>query len=153
MHPKYWKFPNRNVKTFGFVYPDTNGQSHGPVWKSSRSSWKESVRSSFGRTIVGKAIWEYPIETRMGENSKLGMSLCSSWKGLFLSVYADDINWLDGNKILIRCDKYSTKKSNLGEPTSFLDHVYLDRTQQQCEIRKDIVDNYRTMFESRISAG
>ena len=26
-------------------------------------------------------------------------------------------------------------------------------TQRQCEISKDIVDNYRTMFESRISAG
>ena len=38
------------------------------------------------------------------------------------------------------------------EPTSFLDHVYLRCTQRQCEISKDIVDNYRTMFESRNSA-
>ena len=45
------------------------------------------------------------------------------------------------------------KEVNLGEPTSFLDHVYLVCTQRQCEISKDIVDNYRTMFESRISAG
>ena len=44
------------------------------------SSWTESVRSSFGRTIMGKAIWENPIETWLGENSKLGMSLCTSWK-------------------------------------------------------------------------
>ena len=42
---------------------------------------------------------------------------------------------------------------DLGEPTSFLDHVYLGYTQRQCEISKDIVDNYRAMFESRISAG
>ena len=42
---------------------------------------------------------------------------------------------------------------DLGEPTSFLDHVYLGCTQRQCEISKDIVDNYRTMFESRNSAG
>ena len=41
----------------------------------------------------------------------------------------------------------------LGEQTSFLDHVYLGCTQRQYEISKDIVDNYRTMFESRISAG
>ena len=27
------KFPNRNVQTFGFVYHDTNGLNHGPVWK------------------------------------------------------------------------------------------------------------------------
>ena len=44
------------------------------------------------------------------------------------------------------------KEVDLGEPTSFLDHVYLGCTQRQCEISKDIVDNYRTMFESRISA-
>ena len=44
------------------------------------------------------------------------------------------------------------KEVDLGEPTSFLDHVYLGCTQRQCEINKDIVDNYRTMFESRISS-
>ena len=74
-------------------------------------------------------------------------------KGLFLSVYVDDIK-LAGNKQNI--DPMWTllnKEVNLGEPTSFLDHVYLGCTQRQCEISKDTVDNYRTMFESRISAG
>ena len=47
--------------------------------------------------------------------------------------------------------KVLNKEVDLGEPTSCLDHVYLGCTQRQCEI--DIVDNYRTMFESRISAG
>ena len=27
------KIPNRRVHTFGFVYHDTNGLNHGPVWK------------------------------------------------------------------------------------------------------------------------
>ena len=45
------------------------------------------------------------------------------------------------------------KEVDLGEETSFLDHVFLGCTQRQCEISKDIVDNYRTMSESRISAG
>ena len=45
------------------------------------------------------------------------------------------------------------KEIDLGEPTSFPDHVYLGCTQRQCEISKDTVDNHRTMFESRISAG
>ena len=49
--------------------------------------------------------------------------------------------------------KLLNKEVDLGEQTSFLDHVYLGCTQRQCEISKDIVDNYRTMFESRISAG
>ena len=48
--------------------------------------------------------------------------------------------------------KLLNKEVDLGEPTSFLDHMYLGCTQTQCETSKDIVDNYRTMFESRISA-
>ena len=49
--------------------------------------------------------------------------------------------------------KVLNKEVYLGEPTSFLDHVYLGCTQRQGEMSKDIVDNYRTMFESWISAG
>ena len=30
----YWKFQNRNVQTFGFVYHDTNGLNPGPVSKT-----------------------------------------------------------------------------------------------------------------------
>ena len=41
----------------------------------------------------------------------------------------------------------------MGEPTSFFDHVHLGCTQRQCEVSQDIVDTYRTVFESRISAG
>ena len=49
--------------------------------------------------------------------------------------------------------KVLNKEVDLGEPTAFLDHVCLGCTQRQCEISKDIVDNYRTMFELRTSAG
>ena len=49
--------------------------------------------------------------------------------------------------------KVLNKEVDLGEPTTFLDHVYLGCTQRQCAISKDIVDNYRTMFESRFFAG
>ena len=74
-------------------------------------------------------------------------------KGLFLSVYVDDIKLAGKKQNLDPMWKLLNKEVDLGEPTSFLDHVYLGCTQRQCEISKDIVDNYRTMFESRISAG
>ena len=48
--------------------------------------------------------------------------------------------------------KELSKEVDLGEPTSFLDHENLGCTQRQCEISKDILDNDRAMFESRISA-
>ena len=49
--------------------------------------------------------------------------------------------------------KILMKDVDLGDPTSFLDHVYLGCTETECQTSKDIVDNYRRMFESRISAG
>ena len=48
--------------------------------------------------------------------------------------------------------KLLNKQVVLGEPTSFLDHENLGCTQRQCKMSKDIVDNYRTIFDSRISA-
>ena len=33
-HKLFKKIQNRSVQTFGFVYHDTNGQNHGPVWKT-----------------------------------------------------------------------------------------------------------------------
>ena len=74
-------------------------------------------------------------------------------KGLFLSVYVDDIKLAGKKENIDLMWKVLNKEVDLGEPTSFLDHVYLVCTQRQCEISKDIVDNFRAMFESRISAG
>ena len=67
-------------------------------------------------------------------------------------MYVDDIKLAGNKQIIDPMWKVLNKEVDLGEPTSFLDHVYLGCTQRQCEISKDIVDNYRTMFESRISA-
>ena len=73
-------------------------------------------------------------------------------KGLFLSVYVDDIKLAGKKQNLDPMWKLLNKEVDLGEPTSILDHVYLGCTQRQCETSKDIVDNYRIMFDSRISA-
>ena len=42
---------------------------------------------------------------------------------------------------------------DLEEPTSFLDHVCLGCTERECQTSKDIAENYRNKFESKISAG
>ena len=68
-------------------------------------------------------------------------------------MYVDDINLAGKKQSINPMWKLLHKEVELGESTSFLDHVYLGCTQRQCEISKNIVDNYRTKFESRISAG
>ena len=90
-----------------------------------------------------------------------GWEMVSNWeclfvhreKGLFLSVYVHDIKLAGKKHNIDPMWKVLNKEVDLGEPTSFLDHVYLGCTQRQCEVSQDIVDNYRTMFESRFSAG
>ena len=68
-------------------------------------------------------------------------------------MYVDDIKLAGKKQNLDPMWKLLNKEVDLGEPTSFLDHVYLGCTQRQCEVSKDIVDKYRTLFESWISAG
>ena len=114
-------------------------------------------RNLYGHPLQG-LLWE-----RLFEKIKLkhGWENIPNWeclfvhreKGLFLSVYVDDIILAGQQQNLDPMWKVLNKEVDLGEPTSFLDHVYLGCTQRQCEVSKDIVDNYRTMFESRISAG
>ena len=114
-------------------------------------------RNLYGHPLAG-LLWERQFEKVL---LKHGWEKIPNWeclfvhreKGLFLSVYVDDIKLAGKKHNIDPMWKLLNKQVDLGEPTSFLDHVYLGCTQRQCEISKDIVDNYRTMFESRISAG
>ena len=49
---------NRSVQTFGFVYHDTNGQNHGPVWKTQSFLLKGFF---FGHPLAG-LLWERQFE-------------------------------------------------------------------------------------------
>ena len=74
--------------------------------RSSRSSWKESVRSSFGRTLMGKAIWENPFEIRLGEGFSIGNAYSYTVKKDYsYQCMWMTSNWLERNKILNRCGK------------------------------------------------
>ena len=150
----YWKFPNRNVQTFGFVYRSTK-------WPKSWSSMEDPVvpleRNLYGHPLAG-LLWARQFEKVL---LKHGWENIPNWeclfvhreKGLFLSVYVDDIKLAGKKQNIDPMWKVLNKEVDLGEPTSFLDHVFLGCTQRQCERSKDIVDNYIVMFESRIFAG
>ena len=53
-------------------------------------------------------------------------------------MYVDDIKLAGKKQNLDPMWKLLNKEVDLGEPTSFLDHVYLGCTQRQCEIRKKL---------------
>ena len=46
--------------------------------------------------------------------------------------------------------KVLMKDVDLGEPTSFIDHVYLGCTLRECETSKGFVDNYKICLNPKI---
>ena len=130
------------------------------TWPQSWSNMEDPVvplEHLFGHPLA-RLLWEMQFEKNL---LKYGWGKVSNWeclfvhrkKGLFLSVYVDDIKLAGKKQNINPVWKVLNKEVDLGEPTSFLDHVYLGCTRRQCEICKDLVDNFRAMFESRISAG
>ena len=130
-------------------------------WPKSWSSMEDPVvpleRNLYGHPLAG-LLWERQFEKIQ---LKHGWEKIPNWeclfvhrdKGVFFSVYVDDIKLAGKKQNLDPMWKLRNKEVDLGEPTSFLDHVFMVCTQRQCQISEDIVDNYRTMFESQISAG
>ena len=102
MLPKCSKFQNRNVQTFGFVNHDTNGLNHGPVSKTQSFLLSEICTVILWHDYHGKDNSRKSYCSTVGKRFPIG-NACSYTvkKGLFLSVYVDDINWLERNKILI----------------------------------------------------
>ena len=114
-------------------------------------------RNLYGQSLAG-LLWERQFEKILLQHGWEKVPNCECFfvhrqKGLFLSVYVDDIKLAGKKQNIDPMWKLLNKEVDLREPTSFLHHVCLGCTQRQCEISKDIVDNYRTMLESRISAG
>ena len=114
-------------------------------------------RNLYGDPLAG-LLWERQFEQIL---LKHGWEKIPNWecffvhreKGLFISVYVDDIKLAGKKQNPDPMWKVLNREVDLGEPTSFLDHVYLGCTKRPCETSKDIVDNYSSMFELRISAG
>ena len=102
---------------------------------------------------MGKVIRKSSIGTRLGKSSELGMCVCQTSKrtipisvcGRYKTCWQETKHQSDLEMLM--------KGVDVGEPTSFLDHVYVGCTQRECQISKDIVDNYKSLFESRMSAG
>ena len=114
-------------------------------------------RNLYGHPLTG-LLWERQFEKVL---LQYGWEKLPNWecffvkreKRLFLSVYVDGLRLAGEKQNLDPMWKILMKDVDLGEPTSCLDHVYLGCTQRECKTSKDTVDNYKNVFESRISAG
>ena len=148
--PKLLKIPKSECSDIGIRLPKHK-------WPKSWSSMEDPVvpleRNLYGHPLAGygKGNLRKSYCSTVGKRFPIGnVSLYTVKKDYSYLCMWMTSNWLERNKNIDPMWKVLNKQVDLGEPTSFLDHVYLGCTQRQCEIRKDIVDNYRTMFESRI---
>ena len=154
--PKLLRIPKSECpKIYGYVFPDTSGPNRGQTQKI---QWFLLNEILYGHPLAGP-VWERQFEkvvngTWMGKSAELGMS--------FLFIENKDCS----NRCTWIISKITGKKQNmapmwkklmkivdLDEPTSFLDHVYLGCTQRECKPNEIIIEEYRKMLESRISAG
>ena len=112
-------------------------------------------RNIHGHPLAG-LLWERQFEKilfeiRLGKNFQLRMPIRTPWKRVIPMCMWMPSNWLERNTDPMW--KLLNKEVDLGEPTSFLDHVYLGCTQRQCQNKKRYCAQLRATFESRISAG
>ena len=92
--------PNRNVQTFGFVYHDTNGPNHGPVWKT-QSFFLSGIctvilwQDCYGKGNMRKSYWD-----TVGRRFPIGNACsCTVQKGYsYLCMWLTS-NWLERQNI------------------------------------------------------
>ena len=127
--------------------PDMGTRLPKHKWPKSWSSMEDPVvrleRNLYGHPLA-RLLWEGQFEKILLE---YGWEKVSNWeclfvhreKGLFLSVYVDDIKLAGKTENIDPMWKVLNKEVDLGEPTSLLDHVFLGCTQSECQISKGIV--------------
>ena len=106
----YWKFQNRSVQTFGFVYHDTNGLNHGPVWKTQSFLLSEICTVILWQDCCGKGNLKKFYWSTIGRKFKIGNTFSHSVKkDHSCPLMWMTSNWSERNKTLIRWGKYSIK--------------------------------------------
>ena len=149
------KLRSPNVQIFGYVCQNTNGLKS---WSSMEGSVVPLERNLYGHPLAG-LLWERQLDKvlleTVGKKFQFGKAYSlTEKKRTILVCVLWTIKKLAGKKQNIdpMC-KVFMKDVDLGEPTSFLDHVYLGCTERECQTSKDIVEDYRNMFEPKISDG
>ena len=131
---KLLKIPNRKCPDIWILLPRHK-------WPKSWSNMEDPVipleRNLYGHPLAG-LLWEKQFEKILlkhgWEKIQIGnVFFVHREKGLFLSVYVDDIKLAGKKQNLDPMWKVLNKEVDLEEPTSFLDHVFLACTQRQCE--------------------
>ena len=153
----YWKIPKSECPDMWIRLTTTQmAENHGPVWKTQSFLlkricmvilWQDCFGKGNLRKILLKHGWERGFQIG-------NVSLFNPWKRIVLICVCGwhKIGWKEATHW---SDVETTQqRSRFGRTNIFPWSCILGvPTQRQCQVSKDVVDNYRSMFESRISAG
>ena len=148
------KNQSQNVQIFGYVYQSTNGQKS---WSRMEDPVVLLERNLYCHPLAG-LLWERQFEKVLLEHrwDKVLNWEClfvNRAKGLFLSVYVDDIKMAAKTENMGPTWKILMKDVDLGEPTSFLDNIIWVALKESVRLARILWIIIEKMFESRISAG
>ena len=105
------KFLDQSVQTFGFVYHDTNGLNHGPVWKVQLFLLKGICTVIHWQDYCGKGNLRKSYWNMAGRKFQIGnVSFYIVKKDYSYLCMWTTWNFLEENRISIHCGKYSIKK-------------------------------------------
>ena len=108
-----------------------------PVFPLERNLYGHPLAGLLGERQFEKVLLEHGCE-------KVFNSEClfvNRARGLFLSMCVDDVKLAGKTENIEPTLKIFMKCVDLGEPTSFLDHVHVGCTQRECKIRDEFVDS------------
>ena len=130
--PKLLKIPKSECPVIWFRLPRHKWPKSWSRMEDPVVPLEKSVRSSFGRTVMGKAVWECSFGKGVGKSSKLGMLIRQQTERIILvCVRGRFRNGRKETKNIEPTWKIPMKDVDLTEPTTFLYHVYLGCTHRE----------------------
>ena len=153
--PRWLRIPKSGCPDFWTrFFRHKNGKDHGQTLKIQWYFLNEICTDTHLLSSHGERQFEEVL-------MELGWVKVPNWEclfvhrkqGLFYFVFVDDIKMAGKKQNMFPMWKKLMNNVDLGEPTSFLDHVYLVCTQRECKPKETNVEQYKKMFESRISVG
>ena len=144
-------YPSQSVQTSGYVCHDTKlPKAWSNIRRTSGSPWTKFVRTSSCRITGVKHYSKRSIGHGWKKSTKLRMLILCIVSKVYFSRHAwMTLHSLERSKTLILCGRRWMKHVDLGEPTSFLDHVFLGRTQRAWKPDESIV--WRVQKDVRIA--
>ena len=122
--------------------------------RASGSSGKELVLAPPYMCAVGQTVRKGSTTKRMGESTTLECLFVHRMQSLFfICIPGRHRNGREGTEIGAHVGSKIDDQVDLEKPTKTIDPVYLGCTQHECSPDSGLVEEYREMFESRISAG